>query len=185
MRQTPMLAQRLHGTAPFNWFGSAESLPKNIHNTVGRMGGSGINEAQTESLVAFLTGEEGLVPPPNPFVNPEGLTASQLAGKQLFYHPSIGCADCHTGESLTDGENWDVGTFNSIEFDLNAANGTGEALALNTPSLRGLHYSAPYFHDGSAEDLYDVLNSTAETMGVTIQLTSTQQDDLVAYLLTL
>ena len=55
----------------------------------------------------------------------------------------------------------------------------------NTPSLRGLFYTAPYLHDGSAATLRDVLTQTATTMGRTDHLSDEELDALVAYLLTL
>ena len=183
-RQTPLLAQRLKGTAPFNWVGTAVDLNQNIDNTVNRMGGTGLTEEQVSALVAFLEHDQGLILPPNPNLNAEGLTASQENGKLLFYHPAVACADCHAGEGLTDGENWDVGTFTQLEVDIHEEFST-DPLSLNTPSLKGLYYSAPYLHDGSAATLYDVLNATSATMGVTLQLSGSQQDDLVNYLLTL
>jgi len=55
----------------------------------------------------------------------------------------------------------------------------------NTPSLRDLFATAPYFHNGSAETVMDVLDQTATTMGHTANLTLEQKEALVAYLLTL
>lgn len=184
-RQTPFLAQKLKGSAPFNWIGTADTMQKNITQTVKRMGGSGLSDAQKDALTEFLMSEDGLVLPPNPNLGPDGLTESQKAGKELFYHPSLGCADCHSGKALTDGENWDVGTFTPLEIELHEKNGGSEGLSLNTPSLKGLYNSAPYLHDGSAATLYDVLDATSATMGVTMQLTGEQRTDLVNYLLTL
>ena len=183
-RQTPILAQKLKATEPFNWMGSAETLNVNIVNTVKRMGGSGLEEDQIQSIVDFLLTDEGLVQPPNPFLSPDGLNESQKAGQALFFHPAVGCANCHAGSGLTDGKNWDVGTFTDLEQKLHTQNNT-EKLVLNTPSLSGLYYSAPYLHDGSAETLFDVLNMTSATMGNTLNLTGKQQEDLVNYLLTL
>ncbi len=182
-RQTPMLAGKIKGTEPFNWVGTAETLQQNITNTVKRMGGSGLTDAQKDALSEFLA--EGLIPPPNPNVLAGGLTESQKAGKELFYHPAIGCAECHAGETATDGENWDVGTFTDLELEIHNFEGTAAEMSLNTPSIKGLYYSAPYLHDGSSHDLYDVLNATSATMGVSMQLTGKQQTDLVNYLLTL
>ncbi|MFT7621647.1 MAG: DNA-binding beta-propeller fold protein YncE [Myxococcota bacterium] len=184
-RQTPFLAGKLKGTAPFNWIGTAGTLEDNITNTVNRMGGTGITPEQTVSLAEFLIAtpaEGGLVPPPNPHLHPDGLTPEQQAGKELFFHPSLGCAECHAGDKYTDGQNWDVGTFTPLELDIHGEDGPP---ALNTPSLKGLYTSAPYLHDGSASDLYSVLDATSATMGVTWQLTGKQRADLVAYLLTL
>lgn len=183
-RQTPLIAQRLKGSEPFNWVGTAADVNTNIENTVTRMGGSGLLETEVQSLSDFLFDDHALPLPPNPNLAATGLTQSQMNGKLLFYHPSLGCADCHAGKHTTDGENWDVGTFTDLEVDIHGLNGS-DPLSLNTPSLKGLYYSEPYLHDGSAKDLYDVLNMTSATMGVTVSLTGQQQLDLVNYLLTL
>ena len=181
-RQTPMLAGKIADTEPFNWVGTAETLQQNIANTVTRMGGTGLTDAQQDSLSVFI--RDGLVPPPNPNVSPEGLTESQKAGKELFFHPALGCAECHGGKGMTDGQNWDVGTFTDLELTIHGQFNEN-ALSLNTPSLKGLYYSAPYLHDGSALTIKDALNATSATMGVSMQLTGQMQQDLVNYLLTL
>ena len=50
--------------------------------------------------------------------------------------------------------------------------------------MRGLWLTAPYFHDGSAPTLADVL-SAGTTHNVTGNLSDNEVDDLVAYLLAL
>ena len=49
-----------------------------------------------------------------------------------------------------------------------------------TPSLRGLAARAPYFHNGVAEDLRDVVRTYETTLG--FDFTSQEEDDLVAFL---
>ena len=144
-----------------------------------------LTEPQRKAGAEFILDPTALRTPPNPHVAASGvLTDSQLKGKELFYSDELGCADCHSGKSMTDGENWDVGTLSDFEKealkDLDAS-----MKSLNTPSLQGLFYSAPYFHDGAAKDLYEVLNKTAENMGLTYQMSKEQQTHLVNYLLTL
>jgi hypothetical protein len=55
----------------------------------------------------------------------------------------------------------------------------------NTPALHGLWFRAPFFHDGRASDLRDLLTRKDATLGNAAQLSSTQLDDLIAYLETL
>ena len=186
-RQTPILAGRLAGTEPFNWIGSAPTLTKNFQNTVTRMGGNGLTDDQMFALEAFLYEDEhGLVPPPNPHAPKNGeLSASAQEGKKLFYDPDVGCSKCHEGDTFQDGKTWDVGTFTELEVAIQDVKEEQDALKLNTPSLIDVYYSAPYFHDGSAATLFDVLNKTSESMGMTITLTGQQQIDMVNYLLTL
>jgi cytochrome c peroxidase len=55
------------------------------------------------------------------------------------------------------------------------------ACDFDTPSLRGIFATAPYFHDGSAATLRDVVDRLQFSSG----LPETDKADLVAYLLTL
>jgi cytochrome c peroxidase len=63
-------------------------------------------------------------------------------------------------------------------------------VGFDTPTLRGVASSAPYFHDGSAPTIYDALEMTkgnaggttgAGHMGDITSLTSDQLDALVEY----
>jgi len=55
--------------------------------------------------------------------------------------------------------------------------------AYRTTPLRGLWQHAPYFHDGSAKELGDVVDHYNELRK--LELTSPQRKDLVEYLKTL
>ena len=52
--------------------------------------------------------------------------------------------------------------------------------AYRTTPLRGLFQHAPYFHDGSAATLADVVAHYERTLS--LDLTSTQRGDLIEYL---
>ncbi|MSP91688.1 MAG: hypothetical protein EXR79_07775 [Myxococcales bacterium] len=182
-RQTPVLAERLADTAPYNWMGSKFTLADNIVGTTARMGGSGLLPAELEGLMKFLL--EGLKAPPNPNVAATGLTPQQLAGKLIFESAEAACATCHVPGALTDGAQHDVGTATDVEVQVASVTGKSTKLVYNTPSLRGLFHSAPYLHDGSAATLQDALKKTASTMGKTAHLSAGQLDSLVAYLQTL
>lgn len=189
-RQTPSLAGRLLGTAPFNWNGSKELLKSNMEQTVTRMGGLGLTSQEIDDLEQFLL--NGLEAPVNPYLAVDGtLTPQQALGKQIFESEDAGCSSCHRpGQAFTDGFEHDVGTASQLEvarYEVQRASDPDahEPGRLNTPTLKGLFYTAPYLHDGSAADLYDVLDRTATTMGYTKDLSKEQKDALVAYLLTL
>lgn len=185
-RQTPVLAGRLHNTGPFNWKGTQSVLKFNMKDTVRRMHGTGLSGAELESLEQFLL--VGLTPAPNPYRQPQGLTEAQQRGKLIFDSPKAGCSFCHTAGAGTDGQLHDVGIATKGELDLLAARGQGkEALRYNTPSLVGVYRSAPYFHNGAAATLMEVLNTTSDVgmMGDTSDLTDDQRQDLIAYLQTL
>lgn len=181
-RQTPALAGRLHDTAPFNWLGTKFKLVDNVINTTARMGGTGLLPQELTALSAFLL--KGLQPPPNPNLGPGGLTAQQIQGKAIFDDPKVECSKCHVPGSGTDGAMHDVGTATDVEIKVAAKEGLPKP-TYNTPSLRGIWYTSPYLHDGSAKTLHDALKKTATTMGKTSHLSPAQLDALVAYLKTL
>ena len=189
-RQTPALAGRLAGTEPFNWLGSELELEDNMAQTIVRLGGHGLPADKLHDLEAFLL--YGLQPIPNPATGLQGrqLNPEEELGKAIFNDPAVACFACHTGDVTTDGRLHNVGTTSPIERELalikqSLGEGGEEAIRYNTPTLRSLHYTAPYLHDGSAPTLYDVLDMTATTMGHSAHLTSLERDALVAYLLTL
>jgi len=189
-RQTPALAGRLQGTAPFNWGGTKDALTDNMTQTVERMGGKGLTPQELLDLEQFLL--YGLEAPKNPNLAADGrLTTEQLEGKAIFEDRTTGCASCHRpDQNFTDGFVHDVGTASKAEltrFEFDRARDP-EAVPpwrLNTPTLKGLFYTAPYLHDGSAPTLMDVLDRTAETMGKSAHLTVEQKQKLIASLLTL
>jgi len=182
-RQTPALAGRLHGTGPFNWQGTEDHLTTNMGKTIERMGGKGLNKVELEALEQFLV--KGLVEPPNPNRMPSGLTADQEAGRKLFFDPVVACASCHVGSETTDGKVYDVGTATSVERTVAKMRDGKTTMRFNTPSLRGLHATGPYLHDGSAKTLMDVLNRTAGKMGDVRKLSYKQRQQLVEYMQTL
>jgi regulation of enolase protein 1 (concanavalin A-like superfamily)/mono/diheme cytochrome c family protein len=107
------------------------------------------------------------------------LTADAVAGKAVF--ESLNCASCHSGTDFTDSAAdvlHDVGTL---------AIGSGKRLGqtlpgIDTPTLRGLWSTAPYFHDGSATSLEQVLTRSGVKHGNMAALSATQATQLVAYL---
>lgn len=175
-RQTPALAGRLFDTAPYNWRGTQDVLQNNMTDTVHRMGGLGLETAELEDLEKYLV--NSLIAPPNPNRQANGLTPAQKAGKAVY---DVQCVGCHVAGSGTDGKDHDVGT--AGEDDKAIAVIAGESqIMFNTPTLRGLHYTAPYLHDGSAATLEDVISRADGKMGT---VTPEQMPDLVAYLKTL
>ncbi len=81
------------------------------------------------------------------------MSSEAMAGADVFN--AMGCAGCH--DPLTDYTDASVGTATLHDVGtLRSSSGTrlGQALTgMGTPTLLGLWNSAPYFHDGSAEDL--------------------------------
>ena len=58
------------------------------------------------------------------------------------------------------------------------------ACDFDTPTLRGIFATAPYFHDGSAQTLDDAVGTMLEVASMT-DLSASDRADLVAYLMTL
>jgi hypothetical protein len=57
--------------------------------------------------------------------------------------------------------------------------------AINTPSLRGIYDTAPYFHDGSAATLYEAVTRPGSEHDVSSRLNKAEIQDLVSFLLSL
>jgi len=89
------------------------------------------------------------------------------------------CAGCHVGGSGTDNNN---GTLHApAETGMNDAYAMRTAnKAYRTTPLRALWQHAPYFHDGSAATLTDVVTHYNKVR--TLGLTADQQRDLIEYL---
>ncbi|MCK6264911.1 NPCBM/NEW2 domain-containing protein [Vibrio sp. ZSDE26] len=113
--------------------------------------------------------------PQSPYRDDNGnLTSEAQSGETLF--AAKGCNSCHEGVYFTDMERHDVGT-----IDATSGQGIGAPLAgvgFDTPSLIGLWNSAPYFHNGQASTLDEVLQIGAQH---TVS-DSSERAALVAYL---
>jgi cytochrome c5 len=92
------------------------------------------------------------------------------------------CATCHVGGNGTDN---DAGKLHApADTAVNGAYALRTAnRAYRTTPLRGLQHHPPYFHDGSAKTLEDVVDHYNDERK--LELTSAQQADLVEYLKTL
>ncbi len=164
--QTPMLAGRMVGTAPFKWDGGAKDLPASLRATVERLGGEGLSKKHIAALAAYLESMPAVRTPTRDHV-------AVARGKALFESAELGCTQCHEGAMLTDKQRHAFGT--TQLFD--------------TPSLVGLAASAPYFHDGSAPTLGTLLRDHGGVHGMasdaSAALTDAQVADLAVYLETL
>lgn len=195
-RQTPALAGRVSGTGPFNWLGSETTLEANLTKTIHRLNGQGLTEDQTRALTTYI--QEGL-PKDGVVLAPRELDAPALRGKALFMSEEVGCATCHDpAQGFTDGLRHDVGSTSKLEVELFTAQRRAglpdhfdrvpsKRIAFDTPSLAGVGQTAPYFHDGRARNLREVVTryNEGDTMGKTSHLSPEDLDALVAYLETL
>jgi len=131
---------------------------------------------ELDALAAFI---DSLRAPFSPdHQNGEPLTEAALRGREIFHRDDVGCAECHPAPLYTDLKRHDVGTATADERI---------GPAFDTPTLRGLYDSAPYFHDGRATSLRQTLtfpsaNSEHDMRGI---LSESEIDDLLAFLLAL
>lgn len=114
-------------------------------------------------------------PPPGASVDP----AAARRGKPVF---DANCARCHTGGSGTDNNDGVLHDPAETGMDPRYAERTTTKRYRTTP-LRGLWAHPPYFHDGSAESLRDVIDHYVRTLD--LRLTAAQKRDLEQYLRTL
>lgn len=197
-RQTPLLAGRLEGTAPFNWEGTTASLEDNIAQTISRLGGGGLTKKNRHALARFIV--EGLR---RPTLAPAHDPTLIARGEKVFNDPAVGCSGCHEPtDHYVDHAKWDVESTTKDELaEMDKVNPpkvvmirqphsqkkTAKVLArkpqeYNTPSLKFVSLSAPYFHDGSSRSLDELIASNSDRMGQTMQLGADDKRALVAYL---
>jgi len=114
---------------------------------------------------------EAPAPPPGSFD-----AAAAERGRTVF-RGAAGCAACHAGPLLTDDETLHA----PAETGMDPAHAQrGTTGAYRTTPLRGLWQHAPYFHDGSAPTLADVVEHYDGFLS--LGLTTAQKADLVEYL---
>jgi mono/diheme cytochrome c family protein len=170
----------------------------NAYVGIGQMGGQGtFHDPRVPPSGIFITQAPDLVTPKLPALldyqlrlrtpePPKGSFDRQAAnrGRQLFRNEA-GCATCHQGPQFTDVLSGPTRTVPFLHDPTEV--GTEAAYALRTATgkyrttpLRGLWQHPPYFHDGSAPTLLDVVNHYNQHFG--LNLTPAQKADLVEYL---
>jgi hypothetical protein len=159
-RQTIMLARQLSGTAPFGWTRKEPTLAGYIADTCRRLGGHGLSSGDLDDLVTFL---EELPRPPGARSSRPDLVAQ---GRTVFH--DRGCATCHLGASGTDGQAHTLDRW--------------EKVAIDTPSLRAVGRTAPYFHDGRYATLDDLLGDDYSSMGKVASLSVAERQALKLFL---
>jgi len=117
-------------------------------------------------------------PPPGSF------DAAAAARGKIVFEGAGNCSSCHSGSLLSDGN---VRLHAASEVVSEPEPGNGPSLAsrsatkeYRTSPLHGVWQHAPYFHNGIAATLADVVDlyDTRKQLGLTVQ----QKADLVAYL---
>lgn len=199
-RQT-MPLWNLAGTEPLHAAATRDELQDFEIDIENLLGGTGLapgppnpllgppnagTSAALDALAEFVM--NGIRVPAAPRVD----AAAAARGRQVFTQQ--GCTACHAGEAWTMSRNpgppgsldaGDTGVVTGVLLDVGTFNASADltgALGFDVPTLLGLHASAPYFHDGHAADLHDLLAHERHSGAV---LSSRDMDDLVQFLLSL
>jgi mono/diheme cytochrome c family protein len=128
----------------------------------------------TPKLEALRVYQHAISAPPTPGASYDRGAASR--GKAVF---DANCARCHLQGNLTDNNNGVLHAPSETGMDSAYAARTSQKRYRATP-LRALWQHPPYFHDGSAETLDEVVEHYMNELN--LPLTSGQRDDLVHYL---
>jgi DNA-binding beta-propeller fold protein YncE/mono/diheme cytochrome c family protein len=177
-RQTMMLAGRVEGTAPYGWMGAHADLKAHLGTTTARLGGVGLPDNQStfddlDALAAYV----GAMPAPVLTGAPADADHDAMVtrGDAIFHAERQGCSACHVGEGGTDATTHDIGSAVAADRDV----------PFDTPSLRFVGGTAPYFHDGRYATLEALLAGADGRMGHTLDLSRRDSQALRAYLETL
>lgn len=184
-RDDPIDIPSLRGlrfTGPYGRDGRVASLREFTRNViVNEFGGAEPTPFMLDSLVAYLLEFDFL---PNSKLGAYGRLADAAPdaahrGKAIFRKPFAqmdgrSCASCHVPSSnFLDGRAHDIGS-------VSEAYGGARAGALDTPTLLGAKFTAPYFHDGRHPTLASVVDWFDASFE--LGLSEDEQADLTAYL---
>ena len=144
----------------------------------------GVNIVQSPDLVtsklpALRAYQLGLDKPPPPAGSFDAIAAER---GRLVFNGAGRCATCHVGSAFTDVNSGRLHDPSETGMDPRYARRTTRKRYRTTP-LRALWQHPPYFHDGSAPTLPDVVEHYDRVR--TLRLTEQQKRDLVEYLKTL
>lgn len=128
----------------------------------------------TPKLAPLRAYQHSIPAPPTPGAFYDAAAASR--GKRVF---DANCASCHVDGRLTDNNTGVLHAASETGMDPTYAERTSQKRYRTTP-LRGLWQHAPYFHDGSAKTLDDVVDHYVKVRN--LQLSERQKHDLVQYL---
>ena len=160
--------------------------------------GEGITEGTIAKAIAAF--ERRVISRESPFDrwvagDRRAITLSQWRGYKVFIDSNKGnCAVCHNGANFTDNRFHNVGLAQAGEPDpgrFNIEKVASMQGAFKTPTVRDIELTAPYFHDGSASTLRDVVEHYARggddrthlsPLMKPLRLSEQDKEDLVAFM---
>lgn len=181
LRQTPMLAGRVRSSGPYGWRAQNETLLDRVKEGF-RMHrwfadwdiGKEAMDKKAKAIGYFV--RNGLVAPPRKPV--DALSKEEQRGREVFMSEQVGCNRCHSGEEYTDRAAVPVVAREPIpDFDEDE-----RKVPFKTPSLFYVGSTPPYYHDGSAKTLEELIENNNDRMGKTNQLSKEDRAALVAFL---
>lgn len=181
-RRTTMLAGKLTAEGPYGWKGRSKDLQHRLVGEFKLHRWDGFREygapsiARSDALIAFL--RAGLVAPPQEAHPP---TPEEERGRAVFLSAESGCAKCHPPDR--DYTNHATAQVGSFRVDLLSFEKEKAGPSFKVPSLRFVGGTAPYFHDGSAATLGELLQGGQ--MGHSNKLPEADRAALLAFLRTL
>ena len=120
----------------------------------------------------------------------------ELRGMALFFSERTNCSSCHSGVFFTDYGFYNIGLYQNYD-DIGRerkTQTTKDRGKFKTPTLRNIALTSPYMHDGSFSTLQEVIefynnggsdNPNKDTRVSALNLTLSEQNDLIAFLNTL
>jgi cytochrome c peroxidase len=151
-------------------------------------------ETMAKAIAAF---ERTVVSRHSPFErwlagDTRAMTPQQYRGYKVFTDSGKGnCATCHKSPNFTDNGFHNIGITTTDPGRFNMRKVAAMQGAFKTPTLRDIELTAPYFHNGSASTLREVVDyyvrggddrSNLSTDLKPISLSELEKEDLVAFL---
>lgn len=169
-RGAPKKVVSLRGVSdsgPWAWTGSKSSLHEQIKTSliISMQTQIPTDELPVERLSAYLN---TLAPAPSLHLTRKEMPSHEMLAEAKTVFESVGCQNCHAGSALTSQDTYDVGIHDEQGATL-----------FNPPSLRGVSQRSPYFHDGRAETLADVLKTSHHNSEMPLSETQIEQLQLL------
>ncbi len=165
-----------HKLPPVMWTGVRPSAEYAVRSGMRHIQFSEPDEEMAGAIDIYL---KSLEPQPGPVDDP----AAAERGRKLFFSAEVGCVACHPKPLYTDNQLHDTGTHGRFDFALDKDGNRIPQTKFKTPSLLEAWRTAPYLHDGRYSTLREVISegNHGDLRGRTSQLSSSQLDDLAAF----